>query len=94
MSRQVVEVDSDAVLKEIESRKERSTSAKTAAAAAGVGTILAPVAAFAQGDGAVTQATTMVTSLGGIATAATGVIIGAMTVRYAIKFVNRLMVKG
>lgn len=43
---------------------------------------------------AVSDVTSMVSSLGGIATAATGVILGAMVVRLAIKFVNRLTVKG
>jgi uncharacterized protein (DUF2062 family) len=36
----------------------------------------------------------MVTSLGGIAAAVTTVVVGAMGVRYAIKLVNRVAVKG
>ena len=66
--------------------------------AAGVGTILiASQPANAQdagGSDPVADVTSMVTSIGTITGSVVGVVIAAMTVRLAVKQVNRLMTKG
>jgi hypothetical protein len=56
----------------------------------------ASVAAFATlpASAQVADVNTMVSSLGGVVTGVTGIILVAMGTRYAIKLVNRVAVKG
>lgn len=78
---------------EVNQEKKVASLATGGVVAAGtVAMIDVPV--MAQATGAVADVNSMVTSLGSIATGATAVILGAMVVRLAIKFVNRLTVKG
>lgn len=56
-------------------------------------TIVTPVMAQTASD-PVQQTTSMVNSLGTLAGVVTTVVLGAMVVRLAIKFVNRMTVKG
>lgn len=67
----------------------------SAALSAAVISYESPVfAQAAASTGGVSDVSTMVTSLGGIAAAVTTVVLGAMGVRMAIKLVNRVGVKG
>ena len=69
--------------------KKRIALAGSAAAVVGVMSYSQPAKADV-----ITDLTGMVDNLGTITTAAVGVIVTAMTVRLAVKTVNRLMVKG
>ncbi|MCJ8280305.1 MAG: hypothetical protein MJK14_10450 [Rivularia sp. ALOHA_DT_140] len=53
-----------------------------------------PVLADTTTNGGVTAVNALVTDLGTITAAVTAIIVGAMGVRMAIKFVNRMTVKG
>jgi hypothetical protein len=72
-------------------RRVRREAALTLGAAGGA--VLATSARPARAD-VVADITAMVSSLGGITTAVVAVVIAGITVRLAIKFVNRLTVKG
>jgi hypothetical protein len=63
------------------------------AAAVGGATVLA-TSQPAHAQGAVAEINTMVTSLGTITAGVVTVIVGALTVRLAVKMINRLTVKG
>lgn len=56
----------------------------------GAGSVMSPASATTP----VEDVQSMVTSVGGIATAAVAVVLGAMGARIAIKMVNRVAVKG
>lgn len=55
----------------------------------GAGSVMSPASA-----GTVEDVESMVTSVGGIATAAVAIVLGAMGARIAIKMVNRVSTKG
>lgn len=73
-----------------ECKKKLAKEGLIAAGVAGVTASVTPIPAHAS----VNDVSSMITSLGGIAAAVTTVVLGAMGVRYAIKLVNRVGVKG
>lgn len=76
-----------------QSKKKSSASLVVAGGIAVTPFIGAPVMAQTASD-PIADVNAMITSLGTITAGVTAIIIGAMTVRLAIKMVNRLTVKG
>jgi hypothetical protein len=81
--------------KVLQFKKDEKGKYIVAGAALGSAVLAATQPASAATDtGTLDDVTAMVTSLGGIAAVVTGVVLGAMGVRMAIKLVNRISVKG